>query len=411
MQKRVLLLCMIFLLVGINSYSEVGDNKKTDLMLPYETYLKLSDFDKIKYNKEIRHSYLVFEKQYWNFKKVSFLDLIEESANAASKWVKDKCTVGGRILNVNSNGLCPTFGLACGNKSDGFQCGRIFYSVCIERQPLETISDRCNVEAEKLEQAEPGKIVAKEDYDQIKAKLEEATKMCGPEIPSACNILKKRIERVDKQFGKSIATDTGPNRSTSSVDDLPTVVSKKCIPVEIEVSRGVLGKGFSFTEKIDNDVKTWRDDDGILALLALRHKVLVDTANSLTREEQQFVVSIYKNILRKESLPQEGCSDDVVKKALKAMNSVVTGYVIDNETGNVDDNFKPLNELSQCMTFGRSSGQGNKQSTFDELFKFLKSFKAEQVKNLCTDIAEKYRVRGPWMPSSSNGKRPEVNSR
>jgi hypothetical protein len=411
MQKRVLLFWLVFILMGIKSYSKTEVDTKVDLLLPYEAYNKLSNAYKIKYIKEIRRSYFAFEKQYWNIKKVSFLNLIEESAYAASKWVKDKCTIGGRILNVNSNGLCPTFGLSCGDKKDGFQCGRIFYSICIERQPLETISDRCNVESEKLEQADSAMAIAKEDYDQIRAKLEEATKVCGPEIPSPCEILKQRIEKVDKQFGKTIATNPNPNRSTSRVDDLPTIRTEKCIPVEIEVSRSAMGKAYSFTEKIDEDVKTWQDEDGILALLALRHKVLADTANSLTREEQQFVLSIYKSILKKEELSQDGCSSDVVSKALTAMRTVVAGYGLDNESVNVDDNFKPLSDLSQCMTFGRSSGQGNRRSTFHELFKSLKSFKSEQLRNVCTDISEKYKVRGPWVQTFSEGKRPRESGR
>lgn len=364
---------------------------KPDLILPYKKYSKLTGVDKVNYMQDIRRLYLAFEKQYWSVKKVSLLDFLESTAYAAkSKWLRGKCTVGGRVISIDSRGLCPTFGLSCGKEKDTFLCGQIYYSACIKRLPWTNISERCNTAAEQMESADTSKAISADVYGKIKAILTDALTLCGAEIPSACDILKIRLNKVNQEFNKE------------------SIVSKtKCIPIEFESQKSMMASmGYHFSVKIEDKNKTWIDEDGILSMLALKHKIIIEASENITENERQFMLKAYQDIVEKGNLKQTGCSDETVKESIRGMQTVLSAKEKRGLFNIESESFNPLDRLSDCMTFARPSGKGNERSNYNQIFLEKKYFDKKDISSTCGQGSyEEYVVRGPWeVPSvNSNG--------
>ena len=61
----------------------------------------------------------------------------------------DRCIVGGVVRRLDARGRCPTFGRPCG-EGDGFKCGVIFGNACVNRLPLEGLTQRCKANPKEL---------------------------------------------------------------------------------------------------------------------------------------------------------------------------------------------------------------------------------------------------------------------
>jgi hypothetical protein len=113
------------------------------------------------------------------------------------------CPVGGvaRSTAPDSSGqpVCPTTGRNCGGKQDGFRCGQIFSGVCVDREPVGDLSERCYNDSK----AKSERMTAAQ-FNQFRADVKEIDdKVCAPKNPtpeSPCGFFRKRLTELGKRF-------------------------------------------------------------------------------------------------------------------------------------------------------------------------------------------------------------------
>ena len=131
--------------------------------LTVEAYKKLDSSSKRAYIKGLRTAFFQFEiklrKKLSQKSRKKKLNILESfySLNShvlhffslARAEQSNRCVIGG-ILRRRVGGKCPTQnrGENCRGISDAFKCGIIYNNICIEREPIQTLSERCYTEAD-----------------------------------------------------------------------------------------------------------------------------------------------------------------------------------------------------------------------------------------------------------------------
>lgn len=183
-------------------------------LLPISRFKSLSTQHQKTYLTELRQALVNFEKSLNSKTKFSMFSLFP---TAHAGW-NNKCVIGGVIRSTGTS-LCPTHGRSCEDKEDGFMCGLIFGNTCIDRLPIEDISDRClnyskPVDTEKYQ-------AIKEEYESL---IDEVCSETNEKTQNPCEVVKRRITEIRAKVtpqAKVTAEKCKPNptKYKSIIDD------------------------------------------------------------------------------------------------------------------------------------------------------------------------------------------------
>lgn len=167
--------------------------KAENILISPEQYQNLSEDLKSVYTRNVRETYIEFEKNVNSHLQVSqikknIFNLFMSEASAYRRY----CMVGGMPATLVDN-KCSTTGVACGNKKDSYLCGPLFGGACVDRYPADSLSDRC------YEESQTKTPLSLKDFSDMQPSLENFYKdVCDPvKLPvnkQACDIYKKRMD-------------------------------------------------------------------------------------------------------------------------------------------------------------------------------------------------------------------------
>ncbi len=133
-----------------------------------------------------------------------------------------RCLIGGADQPL-IGGKCSSRNNECEGQPDSFKCGAVFSSVCISRTPVNSISSRCRMEADKTVTMTPDQY---ESYD-IDSQI-IYNKYCPEEKAASvpCAQLKKQMESSRGKFSKTADSNQQaaqpPPVATTGADGKPT---------------------------------------------------------------------------------------------------------------------------------------------------------------------------------------------
>lgn len=196
------------------------------LLITPKQYRALSQQEKFEYIRGVRASLLKLEQDL----KVplaanesgapghALLSLLLPEADALDA---NYCAVGGvarkKVASSNGTLVCPTYGRECGGRSGTFKCGVINGSACVDRFPLENLSQRCHeAGAEKVPSAEEFGAV-RETVDEI----ERAVCSGDDTATTPCGYFKERLRSLRERFSQSPASPPPPAEEPPPVVQAP----------------------------------------------------------------------------------------------------------------------------------------------------------------------------------------------
>jgi len=199
--------------------------------LSIESYRKLNSTERKAYITNIRKITVELEKaknkrlEYTSLQNIYSLLLSQTYAESAKT-----CMIGGAEQPI-IGGLCSTRNNECEGRASSFKCGSIFNSICVDRMPLSSISERCLSQSQSL-------VVRIEDYPKY---IENAdtliSKYCQPDKISVsrdgCTNIKSKLEAFKKyydQSGPSSVSRLQINQAFSVTNCIKkTSTSDKCV--------------------------------------------------------------------------------------------------------------------------------------------------------------------------------------
>ncbi|MCB0420152.1 MAG: hypothetical protein KDD61_04100 [Bdellovibrionales bacterium] len=181
------------------------------LLLPYHQFRKLTRAHQVKYIKKIQNITYQFENQMnKNRKRKDYADVWSLLFPNAYALDESWCVIGG-MARPTYGGPCNTKGR--GAKCDGgaddpnkfFQCGQIYGNVCVLREKITDLSQRCHTAAQNQEVQG---IPSQEQYERIKTDLEKInTTLCSPPKKASqkepCALFQEQLDKVRKLYDPS----------------------------------------------------------------------------------------------------------------------------------------------------------------------------------------------------------------
>lgn len=183
-------------------YTGLSAHAGSSAMMAFGQFQKLPRAKQVKYIKEIRQAAYELEKN-----PVYELALLDESslnfslipeAHADSGY----CLIGGvrrSLVNRNGRTVCPTYGRGCSPYGeDGFECGVVYNRVCVSRNPLSSLSSRCNSRAGDA-------IPSKADYQAKKEAVDSILNECesgriDSRYRARCPEFAGRVQSIQTQY-------------------------------------------------------------------------------------------------------------------------------------------------------------------------------------------------------------------
>lgn len=181
-----------------------------DYFLSKTQYSQLSKEKRHKYVQQVQNVYMALEKAQKNNLRYQYAlqpytpiwSYFIDYAHAS----EEDCVVGGVFRKMVRNSLgvmvCPTYTRPCGNKPDGgFECGRIFAKVCVDRTPVDGLSERC-----LKKYNEEGNSVSIEEYNSIKDIVTNlGSRVCPDDLTAysedkGCHAFIKRMQKLKAEF-------------------------------------------------------------------------------------------------------------------------------------------------------------------------------------------------------------------
>ena len=195
---------------GIPPMEHLNVSQKRPSLTPLSLreYMQLSKTDRLKISNSLRRALLALEKYQDNLlvAKLSPIDFLIPKAFAESR---NQCIIGGvlkeKIYSSQINRtVCSARNNSCNGRSNTFQCGVLFKSVCIPLHSIKNISKRCY-------QASQNKALSRSTYNQFLITenpayheyCSERQERNNGRAGAGCNFYFKVIEDLKKRYSES----------------------------------------------------------------------------------------------------------------------------------------------------------------------------------------------------------------